>query len=431
MQTLQILKDKEMDMQNLELTYQKEYKSGLRFVLKRIPGLLSVSMGIIVGTGSVFESEAENGISHFLEHMMFKGTQKRTAFEISNAMDKIGAQVNAFTSKDITCYYAKTPSESAAQAFEILADLFLHSNFPLEEMQREKGVVLEEIAMTEDTPDELCMDILAEAYFGNSGYGKTILGSSQNVQGFTQQALLNYIQDRYNAKNIVVSIAGNIDLKEAEALVEQYLESVLEKRPFKERNKEIVLTKNHLFKVKEIEQVHLALAYPSVAREDEKMEASLIINSVLGGGMSSRLFQKVREEMGLAYTVYSYISSFTEGGQLTIYAGVNAKNLQKATDAILNTVADIQQNLFTEEEFLRGKAQLKSSIILGQENTATQMIQYGKHMLYNNALLDIEKRVAKIEALTLEDCKAAMQANFDKKYLASAVVGKVDKALVL
>ena len=416
-------------MQNLELTFRKEYKSGLRFVLKRIPGLLSVSMGIIVGTGSSFESAEENGISHFLEHMMFKGTEKRTAFEISNDMDKIGAQVNAFTSKDITCYYAKAPSESAGQAFEILSDLFLHSIFPVEEMNREKSVVLEEIAMTEDTPDELCMDVLAEAYFGNTGYGRTILGTSNNVKSFTQKGLLGYIQDRYNPKNIVVSIAGNIDLKEAEELVERYLESVLIARPFQDRQKDIQYTKGHLYKFKDIEQVHLALAYPSVAREDARMEATLVLNSVLGGGMSSRLFQKVREEMGLAYTVYSYVSSFTEGGQLNIYAGVNAKNLKKATDAIFDTIADIQQNLFTEEEFLRGKAQLKSSIILGQENTATQMIQYGKHMLYNNALLDIEKRVEKIENLTLEDCRVAMQANFDREYLASAVVGKVEKGL--
>lgn len=418
-------------MQNLELTFRKEYKSGLRFVLKRIPGLLSVSMGIIVGTGSSFESAEENGISHFLEHMMFKGTEKRTAFDISKDMDTIGAQVNAFTSKDITCYYAKAPSESAGQAFEILADLFLHSNFPMEEMDREKSVVLEEIAMTEDTPDELCMDILAEAYFGNTGYGKTILGTSDNVKRFTQKALLKYIRDRYNPKNIVVSIAGNIELKEAEELVEQYLESVFVAYPFQDRQKDIQLTKRHLYKFKDIEQVHLALAYPSVAREDARMEATMILNSVLGGGMSSRLFQKVREEMGLAYTVYSYLSNFTEGGQLNIYAGVNAKNLQRATDAIFAIIADIQQNLFTEEEFLRGKAQIKSNIILGQENTATQMIQYGKHMLYNDALLDIEKRIDKIDNLTLEDCRAAMQANFDKAYLATAVVGKIEKGLTL
>ena len=416
-------------MQNLQLTFQKEYKSGLRLVLKQIPGLLSVSMGIIVGTGSAFESAAENGISHFLEHMMFKGTEKRTAFQISSDMDRIGAQVNAFTSKDITCYYAKSPSESATTAFDILADLFLHSNFPIEEMNREKSVILEEIAMTEDTPDELCMDILAEAYFGNTGYGRTILGSSKNVESFTQKALLEYIADRYNPKNIVVSIAGNIDLKEAEAMVEQYLESVLVSRPFTDRKKDITLKREHLFKFKDIEQVHLALAYPSVAREDDLMEATLVLNAVLGGGMSSRLFQKVREEMGLAYTVYSYVSSFTEGGQLNIYAGVNAKNLQKATDAIFATVEDLQKNLCTEEEFLRGKAQLKSSIILGQENTATQMIQYGKHMLYNNSILDIEGRITKIEKLNLDDCKKAMQANFDKNYLASAVVGKVEKAL--
>lgn len=411
------------------MTYSKKFPSGLRLVVKKIDGLLSVSMGILAGTGSCFETEEENGISHFIEHMMFKGTAKRSAFEISDAMDRIGAQVNAFTSKDITCYYAKSTSDHAGEAFEILSDLVLNSAFPEEEMEREKGVVAEEIAMTEDTPDDLCLDLLAEAYFGNKGYGRTILGPAENVRKFERQDLYSYIRERYNPENLVVSFAGNIGPEEAEALVEKYFESALEKRKFRGRDKVIELCGQSLFKYKDIEQVHIALAYPSLKREDEMMDAALVVNTVLGGGMSSRLFQKVREEMGLAYTVYSYISSFTEGGTLAVYAGVNPANLQRAKDAVLQTIAQLRKTGLTNDEFSRGKEQLKSSIILAQENTASQMITYGKYMLFNDRVFDFEQRIRAIDAMTMEDCERALAMNFDDTRMAASVVGKIKEPL--
>lgn len=413
------------------MTYTKTFPSGLRMVVKKIDGLLSVSMGAVVGTGSCFETERENGISHFIEHMMFKGTKKRTAFEISDAMDRIGAQVNAFTSKDITCYYAKSTSDHAREAFEILSDFVLGSVFPEEEMDREKGVVLEEISMVEDTPDDLCLDVLAEAYFGKEGYGRPILGPAENVKRFSRRELFDYIEERYAPENIVISFAGNIDVKYAEELVEKYFESGMKKRAYKAREKKISLCGGSLFKVKDIEQVHIAFAYPSLRREDKLMDAALVMNTILGGGMSSRLFQKVREQMGLAYTVYSYISSFTEGGLLTIYAGVNPANVQKAQDAIFDTVSDLCKNKFTDDEFLRGKEQLKSSVILSQENTASQMVSYGKHMLFTGEVFDPEKRAKEIGEMTREDCEKALAMNFDAEKLAAAAVGKLDAPLTI
>lgn len=411
------------------MTYSKKYDSGLRLVVRRTEGLLSVSMGIVVGTGSCFETEKENGISHFIEHMMFKGTRKRNAFEISDAMDRIGAQSNAFTSKDMTCYYAKCTSDHAGEAFEILSDFFLDSQFPEEEMEREKGVVLEEISMTEDTPDELCLDILAEAYFGKEGYGRTILGPSSNVKKFTREDLFSYIAERYNPENVVVSFAGNIDFAEAERLVQKYLEPALSRRPFEARKKAFSFAGKSLCKKKDIEQVHIALAYPSLPREHRLMDAALVVNTVLGGGMSSRLFQKVREQMGLAYTVYSYISSFTEGGLLTVYAGVNPSNVAKAQDAIEGVIAEFCKNKLTQDELARGREQLKSSLVLAQENSASQMLAYGKYMLYNDAVLDFEKRVRGIEAITMEDCERAIAANFGRENMAASIVGKVNRPL--
>lgn len=411
------------------MIYSKQFPSGLRMVVKKMEGLFSVSMGVLVGTGSCFETGEENGISHFIEHMMFKGTQKRNAFEISDAMDRIGAQVNAFTSKDITCYYAKSTSDHAGEAFEILSDFVLNSVFPEEEMEREKGVVLEEIAMNEDTPDDLCFDVLAQAYFGEEGYGKTILGPAKNVKSFSRQNLFDYISERYNPENIVISFAGNIDVTQAEDLVQKHFESSLKKREFADRKKLVSLCRTNLYKYKDIEQVHIAIAYPTVAREDSLMDAVQVMNTILGGGMSSRLFQKVREQMGLAYTVYSYPSFFTEGGVLTIYAGVNPSNTQKAKEAIIETVNSFCREKFTKEEFGRGKEQITSSLIFSQESTVSQMLLYGKHMLYNNVALDLKERVRSLEEMTMEDCERALELNFRAEDMASAVVGKIKKPL--
>lgn len=415
----------------MDKVYSKKFPSGLRLVVKKIDGLLSVSMGLLVGTGSCFETEQENGISHFIEHMMFKGTPKRNAFEISDAMDRIGAQSNAFTSKDTTCYYAKSTSEHLEEAFEILSDFVLHSTFPESEMDREKGVVLEEIAMVEDTPDDLCLDVLAEAYYGTAGYGRTILGPSDNVRRFTREDLCAYIAECYNPANIVVSLAGNVDPRFAEELVEKYMESELVKRAFTPRAKQIEPRGQSLFRSKDIEQVHFAFGYPSFPREDKRMDAAMVVNAVLGGGMSSRLFQRVREQLGLAYTVYSFISSYTEGGSLTVYAGVNPNNVQKACDAIDETIDTLRKNMITPEELARGKEQLKSSLIMAQENTATQMIAYGKYMLYNDSILDMEKRIRELGALTLDDCALALEDSFHTDHAATAAVGKIDAPLRL
>ncbi len=412
------------------MTDYKKFPSGLRMVVKKIDGLLSVSMGVIVGTGSCFETEKENGISHFIEHMMFKGTDKRTAFEISDAMDRIGAQVNAFTSKDITCYYAKSTSDHAGEAFEILSDFVLGSVFPEEEMDREKGVVLEEIAMTEDTPDDLCLDVLAEAYFGKEGYGRSILGPQENVKRFTRRELFSYIDERYAPENIVLSFAGNIDMERAQALAEEYFESRIARRAFCGRKKKISCRGDSLFKTKDIEQVHIAFAYPSLSREDARMDAALVMNTVLGGGMSSRLFQTVREKMGLAYTVYSYISSFTEGGVLTVYAGVNPSNAERAQEAIFAAVSELCRGGITDEEFARGKEQLKSSVVLGQENTASQMVAYGKHLLFTGEILDLEGRIKAIGSMKKEDCEEVLALHFKQKP-AAAAVGKRTSPLIV
>ena len=412
------------------MVYEKRYSNGLRLVVKQMEGLLSVTTGILVGTGSSSETDAEDGISHFIEHMQFKGTKKRTAFEISDAFDRIGAQVNAFTGKDVTCYYSKCTSDHTAEAFEILSDLFLNSTFPEEEMAREKGVVCEEISMNEDTPEDLCFDVLASAFYGKENYGRNILGPASNVKSFTREDIFRYKAERYGPENIVVSFAGGVDIRTAEALVETYFSS-LEKGNFRPREKRIQKRHLSLVKKKPIEQVHLAIGYPSLPREHELTDALQTINSVLGGSMSSRLFQEVREKMGLAYSVYSYISAFQECGSLVVYAGVNPASADKAYEAVGKVIADMKEKGITREEFLRGREQMKASMLFSQESTPSQMLLYGKHMLFNDKLFDFEGKLNAINSVTEEDVRSAIDLTFDESGKAIGAVGNLDKPFAL
>lgn len=410
------------------MVYEKRYKNGLRLVVKEMEGLMSVTMGILVGTGAGIETDAEDGISHFIEHMQFKGTQKRNAFEISDAFDRLGAQVNAFTSKDVTCYYSKCTSDHTSDCFELLSDLFLHSTFPEEEMEREKGVVCEEISMNEDTPEDLCIDLLAQAFYGKENYGRNILGTTKNVKGFTVVDILRYKKARYCPENIVISFAGGVDKVTAETLVESYFGD-LEKGAFEQRTPVIQKQRKSLIKTKPIEQMHLAIAYPSVCRGDEREDMVSALNSILGGSMSARLFQEVREKRGLAYSVYSYVSAFTEAASQIIYAGVNPSHLDEAYDAICQVVRTMKEKGVTEDEFLRSREQMKSGMFFSNESSNAQMLLYGKYMLYFDKIFDFEEKMAKINAMTYKKAQETLSVMFDEREKAIALVGNTDKPL--
>lgn len=408
------------------MVHYKKLENGLQLVVNQMSGLMSVTMGILVHTGASVENDKEDGISHFIEHMLFKGTKKRTSFQISDETDRIGAQMNAFTGKDMTCYYAKSTTGHAAETFDILADLFLESVFPEEEMVREKGVIIEEINMNEDTPDDLCLDLLSKAFYGERGYGRNILGPKENVSGFSRADVDDYMQKHYIPANIVISMAGNIDVKLAEELVEKYF-SGMEKRCCKRDNIPVELQGKSLFKTKDIEQVHIGIAFPSVKRYDSLYDATQIMNTIFGGGMSSRLFQTVREELGLAYTVYSYVSTYAETGALSVYAGVNSKKYMQSIEAIYKCIKEIKIKGISEEEFIRGKEQLVSSSIFSQESTSSQMLLFGKELLYSGKVYNFEDRVNRINAVTHSDVMNAVNFNFDEKFKAVSLVGAVDK----
>ena len=408
------------------MTQVKRYENGLRLVVKQMQGLMSVTMGILVGTGASAETDAEDGISHFIEHMQFKGTHKRNAFEISDAFDRLGAQVNAYTGKDITCYYSKCTSDHTTACFELLSDLFLHATYPEDEMEREKGVVCEEIAMSNDTPEDVCMEQLAKAYYGTENYGRTILGPAENVKGFTVEDIMNYKRARYCPENIVVSFAGAIDMATAQALVETYFGD-LEKGAFEERKPTLITTRKSLVTQKSIEQMHFAIAYPALARGDDRSDLISAIDSIVGGSMSARLFQEVREKRGLAYSVYSYISAYNDCGTQNIYAGVNPQKLEEAYDAIMNVINDVKQNGFKEEEFLRSREQMKSSLFFRNESSNSQMVLYGRHMLDYDKLFDFDDKLNKINEMTYTQALEALDILFDDKNKAISLVGNTDK----
>lgn len=408
------------------MEYVKTFPCGLRLIVKKIDGLLSVTTGILVGAGSSNESERENGVSHFLEHMMFKGTDKRTAFEISESIDKIGAQINAFTTKEITCYYTKSTVEHTAEAVEILSDLFLHSTFESEELERERGVVLEEIAMCEDTPEDLCLDVLSEAHFGKRGLGATILGPSDNIRAFTANDLRDYMDKRYTADNVVVAMAGNIDVEKAEDIVSGLLAGQFGER-LKKQGAAVEISggkAQSLFREKDIEQTHIALGFPTYALDDPRGTALSLVNIALGGGMSSRLFQTVREKLGYCYSVYSYASAYRKEGLLSVYAAVNPQNKQKALDAIVKEIRGLKENGITPEEFLRGKEQMKGAFVFGQESTSSQMLLYGKYLLMTGKVFDFDRRIGEINDVSEADVRRVLEENFDFEKVSLAAVGR-------
>lgn len=412
--------------------YVKEYENGFRLIVKKIDGLLSVSAGILVGAGSANESAGENGISHFLEHMMFKGTEKRTAFEISDSIDRIGAQINAFTAKELTCYYVKSTAEHFGEAAEILADLFFCSQYADEEAEKEKGVVLEEINMEEDSPEDLCLDLLSEAYFGKRGYGRTILGKKENVKRFTREDLFDYVARYYTPDNVVLSVAGNVSFEEAEAIAEQYFLPAFQGRKNRPHSmKEPSFAGGHLFRSKKIEQAHVALCVQGVALGSPEINAVNLANVVFGGGMSSRLFQRIREEMGLAYSVYSYVSQYRNCGVLEVYAGVSPDKRDTAVAAIVREGERFCKEGLTKEEFLRGKEQIKSAFVYGQESAASQMLLYGKSLLFLNKAFDLDRKMAEINAVTEEDVRGVICRYFDFTKAATATVGRAKSPLSL
>lgn len=403
---------------------QKTLSNGLRIIGERIPNFRSVSVGLWMGAGSQYETIEEAGVSHFLEHMVFKGTEKRSARRIAEEMDAVGGQLNAFTAKECTCFYAKVVDEHLSLALDVISDLVIAPVFDIGEMEKEKGVVLEEISMSEDTPEDVVHELLMLANFGDQPVARPILGTEKSVSGFSRDDLVNYWKRMYRPQNAVLAIAGNYDWNAVQDMAEALLGKWSPEGFIKQSCKTDYVTPGSLIREKDIEQVHICLGYPGLTLGDDRNYELSIFNSVFGGAMSSRLFQKIREESGMAYSVYSYPNAYTDAGMFSVYAATNPDTADAVYEMILDEARKLSETGLTAEEFSMAREQLKAGYILGSESTSARMQSIGRRMLLMNGTRTEAETIDRINAIKFDDVNALMREILSAPH-ALARVGKI------
>ena len=379
--------------------------NGLRVLCEQLPHLRSVSMGVWVKAGSILEREHENGLSHLIEHMAFKGTGRRSAKQIAQEMDAVGGYLNAATSKLCTCYYAKVIDENLPLAADILSDIVRFPAIDPKELDKERNVVLEEISMTDDSPEDVAYDLIASAMFGRQPLGQTILGPRELIASYTREDILAFRARHYSPMNTCVAFAGNFDLNQVKDLIAQrfgdwtggageiFPVNAVNQRP------------QTLTADKDTEQAHICLGYRGKPLGDADAYPMAVFNSILGGGMSSRLFQRIREESAMAYSVYSAPSAYPHCGDFTIYAAVSPRNVKTVLAQIDEETSLLVREGATQEEFDMAKAQLKGGFILGQESAYNRMNSMGSNMALMNRVITTDETIRRIEAVTPEDVR--------------------------
>ncbi len=405
--------------------YEKSIlNSGLTVVTESIPDVRSVAIGFWVGVGSRHESRTEGGMSHFMEHMLFKGTKTRSAREISETFETLGAELNAFTSKEFTCFYSRLIDEHLDIGMEVLADMIQNPKFDKSHLDSEKKVVLEEIAMYEDTPDEQIHDIFTATLWPEHPLGKSVLGSNESVRGFDPKKARDFFDEYYYPENIVVAAAGNVSHGEVLDLIKKFYVKDAEGEMDR---KDIAAKTSASIKVinKQTEQVHICLGTAALdARHPDRFALSVMEN-VLGGGMSSRLFQKVREEKGLAYAIFSYHSLFQETGNLAVYAGTRVDNMNEVLKIILDELHSIAEKGITDAELNRSREHIKGQLALGLESTRNRMTRLGKSELIHGEILSVDDLVEKVMEVDLDVIQRLAESIFDSKKLVLTVIGPI------
>jgi predicted Zn-dependent peptidase len=405
---------------------QISLSNGIRVRMERMENVRSVAIGVWVNAGSVFETDGNAGVSHFIEHMLFKGTGKRSASDIAAEADAIGANLNAFTAKECTCFHIKALDEDLETAVELLSDIVLNSTLDPEQMDRERGVVLEEIAMTEDSPEDIVFDRASEQLFRGTPIESEILGTEETVQAMKREDLVCYMQRHYTAENTVIAVAGSFERETLLKLLDRYFRNVAagERRAAPEiaiRNG----FRTALVK-KDVEQINLCLALPGAALGTDEYYAQAVLSNALGGSMSSRLFQHIREERGLAYSVYSYPMAYRGVGSLCFYAGCTEGQAAEVLSLLLKELDDVKANGVSEAEFIRARQQLKGSYLLGMESTMAHMSAIGKTALLLNKEYDLSGTLNRIECVTMEAVKRAAEALFTPEAAAFCAAGRLD-----
>ena len=391
-------------------TNQTILGNGLRVITLETPQTETVSLGLWVNTGSAYETEDVNGVSHMVEHMVFKGSQKRNALQISEDIENVGGHSNAYTSREFTAYYAKMLKEDIELAIDVIADFIVAPTFPEDEFVKEKEVIVQEIKQSVDTPDDVIFDYFQEKAFQNQPLGRTILGPEDKVRAYTSQTLRDYMATHYSAQNMVAVAVGNLKHENFVKMVQDRLEQYQAEAHFE--IEPMNYTGGCYIKNRKIEQSHVLLGFKSVEYKNKMYYPVSLFSTLFGGGMSSRLFQEIREKRGLVYTVYSFMNSHTQNGLFGIYAGADAQELQNLMPVISDEIKKVVQEKVSEKELQRAKTQLKASMLMALESSSSTSEVIARQMLIHNRVIDPQEIVESLEAVTQEDIQKAAQMLF-------------------
>ena len=400
----------------------KQLPNGARIVTEEVPGARSAALGIWVGTGSRHEKENENGAAHFIEHMVFKGTETRSTAQLAQEMDAVGGQVNAFTTKECTCFHARVLDRHLPRAADLLCDMVFHSRFAQEDVETERGVILEEIGMCEDNPEDLCGEQLSTAVYRGSALSRPILGKRSTLENMTGESLRSYMQEHYRPSQLVVALAGSFTPHDVDNLCQRF--GALEAGEAIPADR-AAYTPAFILKEKAIEQNHLTLAFPGIPYGDERRYALQILSTLLGGGMSSRLWQEMRETRGLCYTVYSYAAGHAETGLFGVYTAVSPELEEEAITTLWRVVQDFAQEGVTEDELARAREQAEANLLMSLESTQSHMSALGRGELLHNHVADVGELLQGYEAVTPQAIQTLAQTLFRPEGLSLSAVGHV------
>ncbi|KPK44119.1 MAG: hypothetical protein AMK74_05675 [Nitrospira bacterium SM23_35] len=406
--------------------FRKEYLiNGVPVVMESLKGVRSVVIGIWVKVGSRNEKPEQNGISHFLEHMFFKGTKRRTAKDIAIETDSLGGELNAFTSRETTTFYVKVLDEFLEKGLDLLTDMFLNSVFPAEDIEKEKKIIKEEIKMVEDTPDDYIHDLFNQTIWGLSGIGQPVLGRRETIRTFTRDNLMSHIRKYYGTKDIVISCAGNFDHEHLIAMLNKNL-GKLRRGSEPERGAPPGFHSKVRMFGKDLSEAHLCLGFKGIHQASKDRYCLFTLNTILGAGVSSRLFQEIREKRGLAYAIYSFIASYSDTGLWGIYAGVSRKKVREVIDLILGEMHHLKDTI-TDVELQRAKNHLKGNIILGLESTSSRMNNIARQEIYHGKYFSPKEIMDEIDSITLQQIRELALSVIRKDMLALAVYGPVQE----
>ncbi len=428
-QKVNLKKDKQLQSSipiKTESTYRKTIlPNGVRVVTEVIPHVRSLSLGFWIETGSRNELPAKNGISHFIEHMVFKGTKKRSIREIAQSIESVGGYLNAFTSKEHTCFYSRVLDEHLELATDVLSDLTLSPTFPEKELLKEKNVVLEELKQAEDDPDDIIHDYFEKAIFKTNPLGMPVIGTKESISSFLRKDLIQYKSEQYTSDNLVVAAAGNITHESVVEFANYYLKNIPSgtKQQKKEKSDLIIEEPNYILNeyYKPIQQAHICLGTIGCSVKSEKRFAMQILNTLLGEGMSSRLFQNIREKYGFAYSVYSFNNMMRDTGSAGVYVGTDDSHVQKCIDLVWKELKSVRKHAISKQELERTKAQLKGSLMLGMENIPNRMIRLGSSELYFGELITLDTIIAKINAVTKDEVQEIAEDLFAEDRFATVI----------